>query len=100
MLINKRNQKKPLTKELQSMMKKEAGTLSKLNTENKNSHKMFLIHLSTKVSRFQLLKVIYAKKIQKSLLMLLMEFYNMEVVLLVDYQMLVAQLLSNNLKKY
>jgi len=80
MLKNKRNQKKLLTKELQLMRKKEAGTLSKLSTENKNSHKMFLIHLSTKVSRFQLLKVIYAKKIQKLLLMLLMVFYNTVVV--------------------
>jgi hypothetical protein len=80
MLKNKRNQKKPLTKELQLMRKKEAGTLSKLSTENKNSHKMLLIHLSTKVSRFQLLKVIYAKKIQKLLLMLLMVFYNTVVV--------------------
>lgn len=80
MLINKRNQKKPLTKELQLMKKKEAGTLSKLITENKNSNKMKLIHLSTKVSRFPLLKVIYAKKIQKLLLMLLMVFYNTVVV--------------------
>ena len=80
MLKNKRNQKKPLTKELQLMRKKEAGTLSKLITENKNSNKMKLIHLSTKVSRFLLLKVIYAKKIQKLLLMLLMVFYNTVVV--------------------
>ena len=80
MLINKRNQKKPLTKELPLMRKKEVGTLSKLTTENKNSNKMKLIHLSTKVSRFPLLKEIYAKKIQKLLLMLLMVFYNTVVV--------------------
>jgi hypothetical protein len=65
MLKNKRNQKKPLTKELPLLRKKEAGTLSKQSTENKNSHRMILIHLSTKESRFLLLKVIYAKKIQK-----------------------------------
>jgi len=80
MLINKRNQKKPLTKEHQLTKKKEVGTLSKLTTENKNSNKMKLIHLSTKVLRFPLLKVIYAKKIQKLLLMLLMVFYNTVVV--------------------
>jgi len=49
MLKNKRNQKKLQTKELQLMRKKEAGTLSKLSTENNNFHRTILIPLFTKV---------------------------------------------------